>query len=204
MLAAAALSQTFYGSPDIEVFRDGRDKEFRNRTESPLGENDFESFNGLNYYPDDASFSVKAELLRAPGEKAYWLPTSNGGTKKFVKYGILKFQLGGKAQSLTVYDMDQAAKEKYPEYADLLFIPFKDATNKTETYGGGRYIDIKRPDGKEVILNFNLAYNPNCAYGGDKWSCPIPPKENFLKVEIKAGEKRFAYTASKPKDAEKK
>lgn len=205
MLAAAALSQTFYGSPDIQVFRDGRDKEFRNRAESPLSDEDFKTFGGLNYFADDASFSVKAELVRAPSEKAYWLPTSNGGTKKFVKYGVLKFRLGGKARSLTVYDMDQAAKDKYPEYADLLFIPFKDATNKAETYGGGRYIDIIRPDGKKVILNFNLAYNPNCAYGGDKWSCPIPPKENFLKVAVQAGEKRFAYTASKKLEgAEKK
>lgn len=72
-----------------------------------------------------------------------------------------------------------------------MFVPFKDLTNKTETYSGGRYLSIWKPKGEKIILDFNMAYNPSCAYGSGRFSCPIPPKENFLSVEILAGEKKF-------------
>ena len=98
---------------------------------------------------------------------------------------------------MNVYQADKSVLEKFPEYADLLFVPFKDATNGAETYGGGRYIDVKTPKGNKVILDFNLAYNPSCAYGSDRYSCPIPPKKNFLKIPIKAGEKNFEYFGKK-------
>jgi uncharacterized protein (DUF1684 family) len=195
-LGVLVQAQSFYGSPDIKVFREGRDKEFRDKKESPLREVDFAGFNGLNYYPEDKSFAVKAKFKRTADEKYFQMPTSSGKMKMFVKYGILKFTVAGKGQTLAVYQIDPAVLEKFPEYADLLFVPFRDLTSKTETYGGGRYIDIKKPQGKDVVLDFNLAYNPNCAYGGDKWSCPIPPRENSLSVAIRAGEKRFAYTGS--------
>ena len=195
-LGAVAGGQTFYGSSDIKVFREGRDHEFRDKKESPLKEEDFAGFKGLNYYPEDTSYIVKAKFTRIADEKYFQMPTSSGKMKVFVKYGILKFKVAGKRQTLAVYQVDRATLKKFPEYADLLFIPFRDLTSRTATYGGGRYIDIKKPRGKEVVLDFNLAYNPNCAYGGDKWSCPIPPRENSLSVAIRAGEKRFAYTGS--------
>lgn len=197
LAAVAAHAQTFYGTTDVKAFRDGRDHEFRDKKESPLKEEDFAGFKGLNYYPEDKKFVVKAKFRRTADEKYFQMPTSSGKTKMFVKYGILKFKVGGKSQVLAVYEADPAVLQKFPEYADLLFIPFKDATSRAETYGGGRYIDIKRPAGKDVMLDFNLAYNPNCAYGGEKWSCPVPPAENVLKVAIRAGEKRYAYTGSK-------
>lgn len=192
-----AHAQTFYGTTDVKAFRDGRDHEFRDTKESPLKEEDFAGFKGLNYYAEDKSFAVKATFTRTADEKYFQMPTSSGKMKMFIKYGILKFKVGGKSQTLAVYETDPATLKKFPEYADLLFVPFKDSTSRTETYGGGRYIDIKRPTGKDVVLDFNLAYNPNCAYGGDKWSCPIPPAENVMKVEIRAGEKGYAYTGSK-------
>lgn len=110
----------------------------------------------------------------------------------------MSFKLNGKNYSLSVYQADAEVLEKFPEYADLLFLPFKDLTNGKETYGGGRYIDIKTPAGNNVILDFNLAYNPNCAYGSERFSCPIPPKENFLPAQIKAGEKSYKYSGAKP------
>lgn len=189
-------SQTFYGSTDVKTFRDGRDKEFRDKKESPLKEEDFAAFNGLNYFPVDAKFRVKAVFTRTPSEKYFQMPTSSGITKKFVKFGILKFKLGGGERTLSVYQIDKEILAKFPEYADLLFVPFRDSTNKGETYGGGRYIDIKRPTGKTTILDFNVAYNPNCAYGSDKYNCPIPPRENTLDIAIVAGEKRYAYSGS--------
>lgn len=191
-----ANAQTFYGTTDLKTFRDGRDKEFRNRAESPLKDEDFASFGGLNYYATDNAFRVIAAFRRALGGKYFEMPTSSGLTKKFVKYGILTFKLSGKASTLSVYQADAATLEKFPEYAHLLFVPFKDATNRTETYGGGRYINIVIPKDDKVMLDFNLAYNPNCAYGSDKYSCPIPPRENRLSVAIRAGEKRFAYSGS--------
>jgi uncharacterized protein (DUF1684 family) len=123
------------------------------------------------------------------------MPTSVGTSRKYFKYGVLKFELGGNSYSLTVFQSETAAIKE--EYKALLFVPFRDQTNGKETYGGGRYLDIKAPSGDEMILNFNLAYNPNCAYGSDNFSCPVPPKENFLQTEIKAGEKIFPYTAKK-------
>jgi uncharacterized protein len=194
-LAAIGKAQTFYGSTDLKIFREGRDKEFRDKSESPLKEGDFAAFNGLNYFPFDRKFRVTAVFSRITDEKYFQMPTSSGNTKKFNKFGVLKFRLNGQDKSLNVYQIDPEIRAKLPEYADLLFIPFKDLTSGKETYGVGRYIDIKIPKGKKVTLDFNLAYYPNCAYGNDKYSCPIPPKENFLRIEIKAGEKSFAHTA---------
>lgn len=192
-LASAVAGQTFYGSTDVQAFRDGRDAEFRNKKETPLKDEDFEKFKQLNYYAVDNAFRVTAEFTRTADEKYFQMPTSSGITKKFVKYGILKFSLGGKMQQLSVYQIDPEVSAKFPEYAHLLFIPFRDTTNRTETYGGGRYIDIAAPKGRSVVLDFNVAYNPNCAYGSDKYNCPIPPRENTLDVAVTAGEKRYEY-----------
>lgn len=193
VLASAAAGQTFYGSTDVKAFRDSRDHEFRDKGESPLLDEDFSGFKGLNYYPVDDSFRVNARFTRTPSEKYFQMPTSSGITKKFVKYGVVNFRLGGVDRTLSVYQIDKEVLAKFPEYADLLFVPFRDLTNKTETYGGGRYIDIRQPKGNTVVLDFNVAYNPNCAYGSDRYNCPIPPRENTLDVAITAGEKRFEY-----------
>ena len=119
------------------------------------------------------------------------MPTSSGKPKKFRKFGVLKFKLAGRGLKLSVYQADTEVLAKFPEYADLLFIPFRDPTNGGESYGAGRYVDIKTPKSGQIILDFNLAYNPNCAYGSDKYSCPIPPMENQLAVAIRAGEMKF-------------
>jgi uncharacterized protein len=193
-LFSTANAQTYYGSTDVTIFRDGRDKELRDKKETPLKDEDLAGFKGLNYYPVDKSFRVTARLTRTADEKYFEMPTSSGRTKKFVKYGILIFQLGGKMRRLNVYQIDPAIRAKFPENADLLFIPFRDLTSRTETYGGGRYMDIKTPKDNRVKLDFNLAYNPNCAYGSDRYNCPIPPRENTLDIEVTAGEKRFMYS----------
>ncbi len=189
-----AHTQDFYGTNDLKTFREGRHKEFRNKMESPLLDEDFSNFKSLNYFTENKNFRVKAIFERTSDEKYFLMPTSSGKPKKFVTYGILKFKLNGRNEQLNVYQADKLILEKHPEYAELLFIPFKDLTNGKETYGGGRYIDIKLPKDKNVILNFNLAYNPNCAYGSDRYSCPIPPKKNFLQTRIKAGEKSYEYS----------
>lgn len=197
LFALVSQAQTFYGTNDLKTFREGRDKEFRSRAESPLLEPDFASFTGLNYFDEDLNFRLEARFERTADAKYFQMPTSSGVTKKYVQYGILKFKLGNREQQLNVYQADAATLARFPEYADLLFVPFKDLTNGAETYGGGRYIDIKKPAGETIVLDFNLAYNPSCAYGSDRFSCPIPPKKNFLKIGVKAGEKSFEYFGKK-------
>ena len=193
LCVAAVSGQTFYGTSNLKTFREGREKEFRNRPESPLLDKDFAGFKGLNYFPVNAKFKVPATFTETIEEKYFSMPTSSGKPKKFRKYGVLKFKLAGRALKLSVYQADLDVLATFPEYSDLLFIPFRDQTNGGESYGAGRYIDIKIPKSGRVMLDFNLAYNPNCAYGSDNYSCPIPPKENHLAIAIRAGEKKFPH-----------
>jgi hypothetical protein len=101
-------------------------------------------------------------------------------------YGVVTFRHKGKNVTLNVYQNIELVKK--PGYEKNLFIPFNDRTNGVETYGGGRFIDITENGADKVIIDFNKAYNPYCAYN-HKYSCPIPPEENDLKIKIKAGEK---------------
>jgi uncharacterized protein (DUF1684 family) len=192
--AAFAGAQTYYGADDVQRFRDGRDRDFRNASLSPLTGADFADFKGLQYFAVDEKYVVEAKLEKSADEKILTIPTSTGTSRKYHKYGVLTFELDGKSHSLTVFQSETAKKD---EYKNLLFIPFRDHTNGRETYGTGRYIDIRMPAGEEVTLNFNLAYNPSCAYGREDFSCPIPPKENFLQTAIRAGEKVYPFTARK-------
>jgi uncharacterized protein (DUF1684 family) len=101
-----------------------------------------------------------------------------------VKYGELAFSLNGKEFKLNIYqNLGLINKEGYEDY---LFLPFLDETNGIESYGGGRYVDARIPEGATMIIDFNKAYNPYCAYN-HKYSCPIPPKENHLDIKVLAG-----------------
>ncbi len=191
VFCSAAQAQTFYGTTDLKTFREGREKEFRNKNESPLREKDFADFKGLKYFPYNRELRFKAVMTKAAEEKYFWMPTSVGKSERFVQFGTATFKLNGKKYSLIVFQLEKQLREKYPEYKDLLFVPFKDLTNGKETYSVGRYIDVKISTTNEIILDFNLAYNPNCAYGSDKYSCPIPPKKNRLPIKISAGEKVY-------------
>jgi hypothetical protein len=187
-----AKAQSFYGTTDLKTFREGRDKEFRDKAESPLREDDFVNFKNLNYFPVNQNFQIKANFTKTPAEKYFQMPTSSGNSTKYKKYGVLIFNINGKDYSLNAYQWElPQINEKYAEYKDFLLVPFKDKTNGTETYGVGRYVYIKIPDGEQTILNFNLAFNPSCAYGSGRYSCPIPPKENHLPIKILAGEKSY-------------
>ena len=191
IFAATGTGQTHYGTTDVKTFRAGRDAEFRNRSESPLLDEDFANFKGLSYFETSDKFVVTAKLERGAGTEKFVLPTSAGTTRKYLKYGTLKFEIDGGEFALTVFQPESMPKAA--EFADLLFVPFRDLTNGKETYGGGRYIDLKTPVSETVVVNFNLAYNPNCAYGSDRYSCPVPPKENFLQIKIFAGERNFEH-----------
>ena len=195
----AQAQESFYGTTDVKFFRAERDKEFRIRSNSPLLYEDFTKFQGLNYYAIDDNFKVKAKFTKTPDEKYFLMPTSSGYTAKYLKAGILTFKIGEQELTLAAYQNEKVETDaKWREkYGGAYFVPFKDLTNSKETYSGGRYIYLKIPEADEAILDFNLAFNPSCAYGDTQFSCPIPPKENFLKAEIKAGEKVYEYFGKK-------
>ncbi|HEX8735590.1 MAG TPA: DUF1684 domain-containing protein [Pyrinomonadaceae bacterium] len=191
-LAGFAQAQTYYGTDDVKIFREGREKDFRNPLMSPLRPEDVAKFQGLNYFPVDANFRVKAGFTKTPDEKYFMMPTSSGRARKYIKIGTLSFKLGGKDYVLHAYQSEQIlTSAKFEEYKSSLFIPFRDLTSGKETYGAGRYLYLSMPKEKELILDFNLAFNPSCAYGNEEFSCPLPPKDNFLQIEIKAGEKNY-------------
>jgi len=194
-----ANAQPSYDAETLNIFREIRDKSFRNANETPLLNEDLLKFEGLEYFGTDAKFAVNAKLERRSDGQVFMMPTSIGTTRKYFKYGVLRFEFGGKRFSLTAFQSEAEAKKA--ENKGALFVPFRDLTNGTETYGAGRYLNIKSPSGNDAVLDFNFAYNPNCAYGNDSFSCAIPPKENFLQTEIKAGEKKFVSVSAKAENS---
>ena len=168
----------------LKAFREKRDRFFKEDSQSPLKESDRKKFKGLIYYPIDLNYAMIGIIERYPTEpKPIYvnLPTSKGGEKKYVKYGRFRFKLEGKEYSLHIYR---------PLGGGELFLPFKDKTSGTETYSDGRYLYIEPLPGGKVLIDFNRAYNPFCQYL-EKYTCPLPPKENCLEIAIQVGEKRF-------------
>ncbi len=143
------------------------------------------NWQGLDYFDFDTSFQITARFKKKKGPK-FEMPTSTDRLPVYRRYGYIYFTINGEERQLTVYQNVELTKRE--GYEDYLFIPFRDATSSKETYGGGRYLDTRIPDGKELLLDFNQAYNPYCAYS-HRYSCPIPPEENTLKTSIEAGEK---------------
>ncbi|MEM7162843.1 MAG: DUF1684 domain-containing protein [Bacteroidota bacterium] len=161
-------------------------EQYADAEKSPLKKEDLAKFKSLKFYPANEAFKVKAQIERTPEAKPFEMVTSTDRLPVYRKYMNLKFTIDGVEQQLAAYR--NQAFIGHPEYGNLLFIPFLDETNGIESYGGGRYIDIEIPDenATEILLDFNGCYNPYCAYN-DKYSCPKPPLENALDVEIKAG-----------------
>jgi uncharacterized protein (DUF1684 family) len=162
----------------LEAERAEKDRYFRRDPYGPI--EDRQSFTGLNYYPPDPAFRYTLPLRRVEPEP---LPfqTSTGDERIYYKIGTVEFEVDGQPAQLAVY--------KSEDY-DELFLPFRDATSGTETYGAGRYLEPVELGRGELLVDFNLAYNPYCAYS-ENFSCPLPPVENWLKVPIRAGEKVY-------------
>lgn len=170
------------------AFRQKINSEFKDPAQSPLSKEERESFVALDFFPFDPEFHVNADFLRTPNEVPFAIPTTSEKKKMYVKYGELFFKLKGKEYKLNLYQSLVLSKTK--EYEDYLFLPFTDLTNGKTTYEGGRYLDMQIPSGKSVLLDFNQAYNPYCAYSGG-YSCPIPPAENHLDIAVTAGVKKY-------------
>jgi uncharacterized protein (DUF1684 family) len=160
--------------------------EYKDATTSPLKDKDRKQFEGLDFFKFDSAYSVKASFKRFLDEEPFEMKTTTDRLP--VKYGELSFELKGKFYKLNMYQNKELIKTE--GYEDSLFLPFLDETNGLESYGGGRYIDTRIPEGDTIDIDFNKAYNPYCAYN-EKYSCPIVPRENYLKTRIEAGVKVF-------------
>jgi uncharacterized protein (DUF1684 family) len=179
------------GDPKLEEkrvleWRKERDTFFKSHQRSPLSPREKRNFIGLNYYPFDPKYvfsgQIERYILHINNPKYYaTFLTNKGINKRYIRYGKFHFKLNGKEYNIEIYKSI---------LSDNLFIPFKDKTNGRESYEGGRYIDAEILPGYKMVLDFNMAYHPSCAYNNN-FICVLPPRENTLDVEIRAGEKNF-------------
>ncbi len=171
-----------------EEFQKHLNEEFADATKSPLTEEDRKEFKELDFFDIDKNFIVEAQFIKSKNEKSFEMKTSTERTPLYIKYGEISFSINGKSLKLNVYQNLELVKRK--GFSNHLFLPFSDLTSGNETYIGGRYIDLEIPEEDKIILDFNQAYNPYCAYN-PKYSCPKVPLENDLPIQIYAGVKKF-------------
>jgi uncharacterized protein (DUF1684 family) len=189
VVAAVAYMFTAAESPEayVEKIEKERERQFkfiRFNIESPLTEEQKRTFTKLTFYEIDPSYRVKARLLPIENKKVREVPLTDGSKQRYIEHSYAEFELGGKTNKLLLLQaMDEADKRNF-------FLAFADATSAGETYGGGRYLNVRQDGKTSITLDFNLAYNPYCAYNPD-YACPIPPKENLLEIALEAGEKNY-------------
>ncbi len=172
----------------ILSFQDDLNKEFSSEEQSPLLPKDLERFKALEFFKIDTSYCIRAKFIRTPYETPFIMKTTTGREPLYVKYGEAHFMLEEKDIVLNIYQNQGLATQ--PEFENYLFLPFTDLTNGEQSYEGGRFIDLKIPEGETILIDFNTAYNPYCAYN-DRYSCPVPPDENHLGLKIMAGVKKY-------------
>ena len=175
---------TFVGSEgnykeQIEILRLKYQDNLKVIDDSPFKD---QEFLGLKYYEPNTDYVVDAERIGLEDEEIVTLSTSSGSTQKYVKLALLVFEIKEVKDTLTLL-------QNIADPSDL-FLPFTDETSGEDTYGAGRYLPIEPMSGAEIELDFNRAFNPYCAYS-DKYSCPMPPRENHINVAIAAGEKNY-------------
>jgi uncharacterized protein (DUF1684 family) len=164
---------------DLENFRGMKDEFFKADPHSPLTSEQKRSFKGLRYFPENPTLDLTVVVEPYPEQRSIQMQTTTGDLQTYLRYGFFRFMVEGQEVALTIYRS---------EYG--YFLPFTDALAGEETYGAGRYLEPDLlPDGS-FHVNFNMAYNPYCAYN-ELYSCPITPLENRIQVPIRAGEKKF-------------
>jgi uncharacterized protein (DUF1684 family) len=172
---------------ELQEFRREIDHFMKHHPQSPLEESARHDFEGLNYFEENYELVQEVEVDRfEDDEPVVTMQTSTGDSQQYRRWGYFSFEVDGEEATLTIYS---------DPHGHDFFLPFKDTTNGSETYGAGRYLDNHRPgirrlDQARFEIDFNFAYNPYCAYS-PYYSCPLPPRENWLKVPIRAGEKDF-------------
>jgi uncharacterized protein (DUF1684 family) len=164
---------------ELTEFRAEKDEFFGGHPQSPLTPEQRRDFTGLHYFPENDALRLEVTVERFKDQQPILMQTSTGGVQEYVRYGRFKFQVEGEDAELTIYESENG-----------YFLPFVDSLAGKETYPAGRYLEPEALAGSHFFVDFNLAYNPYCAYN-EMWSCPITPPENRLKVPIRAGEKLF-------------
>lgn len=164
---------------ELESFRSEKNQFFAAHPQSPLTPEQKRRFKGLNYFPENPALRLEVAVEEFSQKEEIQMATTTGGVQSYTRYGKFKFTVGGQEAELAIY----AGQHGY-------FLPFVDSLAGEETYGAGRYLEPESLGGGKFLVDFNLAYNPYCAYN-DRWTCPITPRENRLHVPIRAGERLF-------------
>jgi uncharacterized protein (DUF1684 family) len=167
----------------VEKWRRKKDSFFKFSDDSPIPQRQRENFTGLKYFPPDEKYRMKLKLQRYPNPETITMVTSKGSQQRFFRVGYFEFEIDGKKVRLQAYRSADRADSH-------LFVPFRDKTSGKEAYGAARYIDLDFSEDDNYVIDFDMAYNPYCAYSDD-YICPLPPRENSLDVEIRAGEKKY-------------
>lgn len=196
ILAISVLASCTMVSSDpyvrkIEKLRYSKDSFFKFTNSSPFVDSEHRSFMKLDYFKIDSAYRLIATFEPITPPIKAEIESSGRNNNEYYKVGYLHFKLDGKDLTLTAFQDVNWLDD--PQLKNNLFVPFADLTSGKTTYGGGRFLDLEKGEGNKIIIDFNLAYNPYCAYNDD-WSCPIPPQENAIRVEVKAGEKTYKQT----------
>lgn len=163
----------------LQEYRASKDLFFAEHPHSPLTPEQQRAFRGLAYFDENPGLRFELALEPAPVGGQVLIETSNGGAQSYERHGVVAFAVEGVPARLTVFSNHNG-----------FFVPFVDALAGLETYPAGRYLEPEPLPGDRLLVDFNLAYNPYCAYN-ELWSCPLTPQENRLPVAIRAGEKLF-------------
>ena len=182
------FTQNQFSLSAVEKFQNELNAEYVDAKTSPLLAEDLKVFKSLDFYPPNEKYFVVAKFIRTENELPFEMKTSTDRKPVYVKYGEAHFNIDGQFFKLNIYRNIELSKKE--QYKDYLFLPFSDLTCGSESYIGGKYIDLKIPQGDTIVIDFNRSYNPYCAYS-PKYSCPKVPLENDLKIEIRAGVKKF-------------
>jgi len=167
----------------IEAGREARERAFRDPAHSPVPQEELADWTGLEFYPVDPSYRLEGELVRHAQPRSLTIPDTGAQERPAQEVGYFVLDLGAGPERLPVFRMMDGGH---------WFLPFLDATSEVETYPAGRYLELVELAKDRFRLDFNEAYNPYCAYGGD-WSCPITPESNRLKAEVRAGERGYRF-----------
>ena len=166
---------------ELTDFRTEKDEFFRRHPQSPLTPEQRRSFKGLNYFPENDALQLEVAVEPLTEQEPMQMQTSTGGVQEYTRYGRFRFQVEGQEAELTLYKADYG-----------YFLPFVDSLAGKETYPAGRYLEPEELPGNHFLVDFNLAYNPACAFS-EFYNCPIPPKSNTLTAAIRAGEMDAHY-----------
>ena len=164
---------------ELTDFRAEKDELFAHHPQSPLTPEQKNGFKGLVYFPENDALRLEVQVERFEDQQLIMMQTSTGGVQEYTRYGRFQFHSEGLPAELTIYQSGYG-----------FFLPFADSLAGEETYPAGRYLEPEPLPGDRFFVDFNVAYNPYCAYN-EMWTCPITPAENRLKVPIRAGEKLF-------------